>query len=281
MVCPQFVPHKIAILRTRSGYSESINSSERALVIKAVLFDMDGTLLNLNFSAFIATYAADMSRLLGEVARCNPAPLGVAGARSYLAMTKENRTDELLNGEVFVRTFEKLTGIPLADPAIHAVMDCYEQEVLPNRNTSFVHAKPASGGRAAIECAKDMGLVVALATNPAFTEACIHARMGWAEIEDADFAFISHTRNCTRLKPHAAYYQQFCDRLGVAPEECLMVGNDATKDLCRPSLGMPVAYVGKRPTRRAQWTGTMSELARELPALIGRLNDGMNKTLGA
>ena len=40
-------------------------------MLKAVLFDMDDTLLDINLSAFIAVYLRDMAQLLGDVGRKN------------------------------------------------------------------------------------------------------------------------------------------------------------------------------------------------------------------
>lgn len=67
--------------------------------------------------------------------------------------------------------------MPVADPAIADAISCYERTVLPRRRGGLVGARPMEGGIAAIERAREMGLAVALATNPSFSEDCIHARM--------------------------------------------------------------------------------------------------------
>ena len=55
-------------------------------MIKAVLFDLDDTLLDINFTAFMTRYVAGLSGLLGDISR-TPAPLmGVPFTRGYLAM---------------------------------------------------------------------------------------------------------------------------------------------------------------------------------------------------
>ena len=96
--------------------------------------------------------------------------------------------------------------------------------------------------------------------------------MGWAGIEDAPFLRVSHSGNSTRLKPKARYYEEFVSAIGLAPSECLMVGNDARRDFPRPDIGMRTAYVGHACPRRAVWCGRMSELADALPAIIDELN---------
>ena len=241
-------------------------------MIKAVLFDMDDTLLDINLTAFMTAYIADVSRILSQISGTPTLAFGGAWARAYLAIASEARPDGLTNLELFSATIERLTGVPMADPAITDAISYYEQNVLPRRRGGIVSAHPKEGGIAAIERARSMGLAVALATNPSFSEACIRTRMGWAHISDMPFARVSHMGNSTRLKPRARYYEEFVSSLGLAPEECLMVGNDAKRDFPRPDIGMPTAYVGHARPGRAAWSGPMSELADALPALVDRLN---------
>lgn len=241
-------------------------------MIKAVLFDMDATLLDINLTAFMGAYVADVSRILVRISGKPTLAFGGAWARGYLAIANEGRTDGLTNLELFSATVERLTGVPVADPAIADAISCYERTVLPRRRGGLVGARPMEGGIAAIERAREMGLAVALATNPSFSQDCIRVRMGWAGIADMPFARVSHMGNSTRLKPRARYYEEFVSALGLAPEECIMVGNDARRDFPHPDIGMPTAYVGHARPGRAAWSGRMSELADALPALVDRLN---------
>ena len=123
-----------------------------------------------------------------------------------------------------------------------------------------------------IEAARREGLVVALATNPSFTEAAIRTRMGWAGLTFDDFAYVSHSGNSCRVKPSARYYLDFCKKIGIGAHECLMVGNDAWRDFPTPDIGIEVAYVGRRRPKRAYWRGDMTLLAKELPSIVEGLN---------
>lgn len=241
-------------------------------MIKAVLFDMDDTLLDINLTAFMARYTADVSRMLAYI--CDKPTLAVARAcaRGYLAMDSKSRVDGLTNAELFSREVERICGVPLYEPAIMDAIACYETDVLPKRQGGVVQARPMPGGVEAIERVCDLGLTVALATNPCLTERCNRVRMAWGGFADAPFARISHLENSTRLKPSSRYYEEFVSSLGLAPHECLMVGNDAKRDFPRPDIGMPTAYVGHARPSRAVWSGRMSELADALPAIIDKLN---------
>ena len=242
-------------------------------MIRAVLFDLDDTLLRLNLTAFIVRYVAGASRLLGEAARTSPAALGVPFVRSLLAIDAQDRADSLTNEQLFNQTFQAASGIPLDDPVIHDLIDYYEREVVPGFAGGIVAARPVEGAREAIDAVWDEGLVCALATNPTFSLACDRARMEWAGVHVDDFALVSTISNSTRCKPSARYYQEFANQLGVRLEECLMVGNDAVRDLPRADCGLRIAYVGHARPKRAVWRGSMAELARELPDLVHRLNE--------
>lgn len=242
-------------------------------MIRAVLFDLDDTLLSLNLAGFIARYVAGASRLLASAARTSAVSLGVPYAKSFLALERAGRTDAMTNEELYNQTFYEATGIPLEDPAISDLIDCYEREVVPSFSDGIVRARPQRGSRAVVEATWSADLICALATNPTFSLACDRARMGWAGLYEEDFAAISTFSNSTRCKPCARYYQEFANRLGVRTEECLMVGNDATRDFARPDCGLRTAYVGHGRPSRAVWRGTLYELANTLPDLVERLND--------
>ena len=242
-------------------------------MIRAVLFDLDDTLLSLNLTAFIGRYVAGASRLLGQAARVSPVTLGMPFARSFMALEDARRSDSLSNEELFRSVFYQACGIPLGEPAVADLMDFYEQELVPDLGGGIVAARPQEGCREAVECVWRLGLTCALATNPTFSLACDKARMGWAGLYEDDFAAISTISNSHRCKPSAQYYQEFANSLGVRVEECLMVGNDASRDFARPDCGLRTAYVGHARPGRAVWRGSIAGLARELPELVRRLND--------
>ena len=241
-------------------------------VIKAVLFDLDDTLVRLNLSAFIARYVAGASRLLASAARTSPISLGGPYVRAFLAIDSQKRSDSLTNEQLFNRVFFESTGIPLDDPAIADLVTYYESGIVPGFSGGIVSARPVPGARKAIDAVHDLGLVCALATNPTFSLACDRARMGWAGVSEKDFALVSTYSNSTRCKPSTRYYQEFANQLGVSLEECLMVGNDAVRDIVRDGCGLRSAYVGHGRPGGAVWRGPMERLARELPALVASLD---------
>ena len=92
----------------------------------------------------------------------------------------------------------------------------------------------------AVHTVKEMGLRVALATNPICPTVATENRIRWAGLEPEDFELHTTYENIGSCKPNPDYYREIAARLGVRPEECLMVGNDVTEDMVAQSIGMQV-----------------------------------------
>lgn len=110
--------------------------------------------------------------------------------------------------------------------------------------TDFAHVQDVCGftPKAAemVATLKRMGFRVALATNPIFPSVATESRIRWAGLQPEDFELYTTYENCRFCKPNPEYYRDILTQLQLAPEECLMVGNDATDDLAADTLGIPV-----------------------------------------
>ena len=90
----------------------------------------------------------------------------------------------------------------------------------------------------AVHSVKEMGLRVALATNPIFPAVATESRIRWAGLEPEDFELYTTYENIGFCKPNPDYYLEIAKRLGVRPEQCLMVGNDVTEDMVAKTIGI-------------------------------------------
>ena len=90
----------------------------------------------------------------------------------------------------------------------------------------------------AVHSVKEMGLRVALATNPIFPAFATESRIRWAGLEPEDFELYTTYENIGFCKPNPDYYLEIAKRLGVRPEQCLMVGNDVTEDMVAKTIGI-------------------------------------------
>lgn len=230
-------------------------------MLKAVVFDMDDTLLDINLSAFIAVIARDESNILAQIGRKNPLSMFAVYTAAMLEINREGRDGALTNRELFDSIIHRRGGVALADPVIAEALAYYERELLPSRNDAIIAAKPMPGAQKALEAVAQRGLRCALFTNPSFSRTCIECRMKWAGIADAPFELVTVMENSHWCKPSAEYYREGIAALGLAPEEVLMVGNDPKRDFPVPDFGLQTAYVGRGTPVRATWCGRMADFA--------------------
>lgn len=234
-------------------------------VLKAVVFDMDETLLDINLNAFIALYGRDYTELLAKIGRANTMATAarLGGILLDINANRRRGTDNRTNGAFFRSEVARRCDVRLDDPLIADAFEYYEREILPLKNNAAIGARPREGALEALEVVTAHGLRTALLTNPSFTRAGIECRMGWGHLMDAPFELVTHMDNSTRCKPDPTYYLECLEKMGLEPHEVLMVGNDPKRDFPSPSCGIQTAYVGRGKPERATWCGSMMDFAIE------------------
>ena len=200
--------------------------------LTTVLFDLDGTLLPMDTDAFVRLYAGLMGKKLVPLGY-DPDALLKAIWGGITAMVRNDGTR--LNREVFWDAFRAVFG-EKADRDRAEIDDFYR--------THFPGVRASCGftpmAKAAVEKCGALGLRVALATNPVFPAAATYQRIGWAGLTPEDFELVTTYENSSSCKPNLLYYKEVMEKLGVQPEECLMVGNDVVEDMVARKLGMRV-----------------------------------------
>ena len=242
-------------------------------MLKAVVFDMDDTLLSINLSAFCWVFLRDEVNLLASIARRSPLGLFTPFSGAYLAMFDAKRADDLTNRAYFDAEIERRCGVPLADPVIADAFEFFEREVLPHCNDHVIGARPRAGAHQAVELLLERGMRIALLTNPSFSHSCIECRMAWGDMLDMPFELVTCMENSTRCKPSPRYYLEAIGALGLEPEEVLMVGNDPKRDFPVPDCGIQTAYVGIGSPDRALWSGSMEAFAAQFDLIEERFNE--------
>lgn len=160
------------------------------------------------------------------------------------------------NQTVFVEAFRENSGVDIEQH--WDVFDAFYEDVFPGLG---VNLGPRSGAHDAWNTALEHDLVVAVATNPIFPARAIEHRLAWARIDRERASAITSYEMMTASKPHAEYYRQVAQMLGVDPSECLMVGDDAQLDMPAADIGMKTFYVGNDPDAVADYRGDMSDVA--------------------
>jgi len=235
-------------------------------VLSAVLFDLDGTLLDIELDSFLRDYFAVLGPVVAEVLGHEPSDQ--TGLRAVVSATECMTGAHVgqTNRDAFNAEFERITGVDLNTPRHEVVFNRFYTETFP---TLRAEIGPRTGAIEAVEAALRLGLKVAIATNPIFPLSAVEERMRWAGLEGLGVHAVTAYENMHATKPHAAYYLQTAEMLGVDPRACLMVGDDRVLDMSAADIGMRTFYVGNGPTPACDWSGTLVELA----GLLTRLSD--------
>jgi FMN phosphatase YigB (HAD superfamily) len=201
-------------------------------VFKAILFDLDDTLLGNSMDTFIPAYFQALTRYVAEW--IPPERLISELLRCTRAMDANDGTGPT-NEECFAAVFFPALGY---DPdELRPVFDQFYVEEFPKLRGL---TRPRPEARPLVEWAFERGLQVAIATNPLFPRSPIEQRLAWAgvPVTEFDYALVTCYENMHATKSHPAYYREILARLGRRPGECLMVGDDWERDI------VPCAAVG-------------------------------------
>jgi FMN phosphatase YigB (HAD superfamily) len=200
--------------------------------VKVVLFDLDGTLLPMDQEDFIKAYFGGLAKMLAGIGY-DPEKLVNAIWACTGAMIKNN--GEGTNEETFWRNFEGFFGEKVRED------EPYFEEFY---HTDFQKVADVCGfapqAAEVIGALQKAGIRRALATNPLFPAIATHSRIRWAGMQPEDFELVTTYENSSYCKPNLKYYEEVLAKIGVAPEECLMVGNDVGEDMITERLGMKV-----------------------------------------
>ncbi len=198
--------------------------------IKAVLFDLDGTLLPMDLSVFVKGYFSSLTKAMSERG-FDQKRFSKALLAGVDAMMKND--GKCTNEDMFWQTFETVYG-----------EDARSREPLFNEfyNGDFQKLKSLCAvipeAAESVRKIRDMGYRVVLATNPVFPPIATESRIRWAGLEPSDFEFYTNYTNASFAKPNVNYYLEIADKMGLNPSECLMVGNDTDDDMVAEKVGM-------------------------------------------
>ena len=219
-------------VRTNVGSIPNDKYAEKGLnMLKAVLCDLDGTLLPMDQDAFTNLYFNLMAETM-EPHGYDRESLIKTIWKGTGAMVQNDGL--LTNEEVFWKYFT----------AQYPQRDIEADKPLFNAFYSTVFQKaiqacsPCAEANALIKSLKKHNIRVVLATNPLFPSVATFTRIGWAGLDRNDFEYVSTYENSHFCKPNSCYYDEILKKLSLKAEECVMVGNDAEEDTAASVLGV-------------------------------------------
>jgi len=195
---------------------------------KAVLFDLDNTLILYEEQKFLQVYFASLAGAFSDIIPPDSLPERVL--MSTIALSSNDGT--LSNADYFMNTF--------LDPGSDRV-------AVWNRFLEFYHNEYRSllpevripeGIETLLQKLRDRNIKIVLATNPIYPRAAYAHRLTWAGLTLGDFDVITDIQNSHFVKPNAGYFTAIAESLSLPASSCLMVGNDPVYDVAAKAVGM-------------------------------------------
>ena len=188
-----------------------------------VLFDLDNTLLNTNFGAFLPAYFVGLGQTLADYG----SQQRIVDQIHYAVgkMTANQDPSKLLK-QVFAENFYPPLGTS-EEKCRERLADFYS-DAYP-KLASHVKVKPEA--HSLVQWCKSQGFRLAITTNPLFPETATRQRIFWAGLDPDDFHFFSSYDTFHFTKPNLRYYAEAIGRLGWPEGPIVMVGDDLTLDV--------------------------------------------------
>ncbi len=229
--------------------------------IQAVLFDLDGTLLDHDMVRdFLPPYLEALAINLAHLAPPQKLVDGIMAGSAAITVNDGTRTNEA----AFAAVFYPFIGVPreVMEPAL---LQFYTHEFPKLR--PFARRKPEA--RQVVQAAFDLGYAIVIATNPYFPAIATQHRMAWAGVDNLPYRKVTSYENSHFAKPDLRYYTEILDELGCAPEEALVVGDEsmdmvAAQTGCRTFLVPGRATDMQNITPEPTYQGTLEDVGKLL-----------------
>lgn len=233
--------------------------------VRALLFDLDGTLLGNDTETFLQHYVPALARVAGR--QVPPERFVQQLLRATTAMI-DSPDPNATNEEVFAAAFYEPLGLDRAgwEPRFAR----FYAEDYPGLRR-LTHVRPAA--RRVLDLAVARGYQLVVATNPVFPRVALVERLRWAEVADYPWDLITDYETMHHCKPSVGYYREIAALIGRRPDQCLMIGNDVEEDMVAGRTGMLTfletsQLIQRRPgPSGADFVGALEDLCQLLLAV--------------
>ena len=234
-------------------------------MIKAVFFDLDGTLLPMDEDLFTKIYIGNMAnKFAGSELSAEKLPNGILLGLKAMFKNPGDRTNE----EVFWEAFDGYMG-KNHEPFVPMFNEYYAND--------FICAKQGCGYNPAakeiIDLCHDKQIRCILATNPIFPHMATYQRIQWAGLNVDDFELVTTYEDSHGCKPNPVYYKEILEKCNLKPEEVIMIGNDTKEDFASTLIGIPMILAtdtvkGDAESIDCLFKGTLAEIKTYLETIL-------------
>lgn len=220
-------------------------------MLKAVLFDLDNTLIHFDEVDFFRVYIPKVSMAFSDIM-----PPEMMVERLLLSTQALVTNDgQMSNVEHFLNSFSQ--GYEEYREEIwERFIRFYETEF--DQLRALISVPP--GVRDIFVRLREAGLKAVIASNPIWPQLVQMKRLSWAGLGDWSFDLVTGIENMSYCKPRIEYYHEICQKIDEKPDVCLMVGNDPVNDLVVAETGMKTFLI----TDRSESDGPELELSESI-----------------
>ena len=199
-------------------------------MIKAIFFDLDGTLLPMDQDKFVNAYMTLLAKKASKYGYESDLLIKTIwqGTKKMLANDGSKKNEEIF-WDVFTLVYGKEA---LKDKNIFDEFYYNEFQLAKDRCGYNKLAKEV------VDKVKEKGYKLVLATNPVFPAVATESRIKWAGVNPNDFDIYTTYENSYHSKPNLEYYKDLLRLIDCDANECVMIGNDVDEDMIAESLGM-------------------------------------------
>lgn len=191
-------------------------------MLKAIFFDLDGTLLPLNEEEFTKYYFSLLTKKAKPYGYDSEKLIDTIWKGTYLMYQNDGKkTNEEVFWDYFASVFgkESLNDKVIFDDfyvnEFKGAKACCKENPLAKKIVSFCY---------------ENHLLPFLTTNPIFPRAGQSTRMSFLGLKEEDFKYVSYYENSSYCKPNPMYFLDILNKFNLKPEEVIVFGNNTYED---------------------------------------------------
>ncbi|MHA1912384.1 MAG: HAD family hydrolase [Candidatus Kariarchaeaceae archaeon] len=214
-----------------SDFSLTINGTKQP--IDAILFDLDGTLIDLQEKDLVRHYLKLIAAFFAENGYPSDSSEIPAKILESTDVMLEDTNPETTTIEAFMEHFSESVG-----HESEYLMSLFDRFYIEKFDLVKHYAKPIPEIDSIIKKCQQLNLKLIVATNPVFPETPVLKRIKWGGLDKVNWSLITTGEIMPVCKPHSLYFEKISEMIDVVPSRCLFVGNDAYFDMAAKKVGM-------------------------------------------
>lgn len=198
---------------------------------EAILFDVDGTLLSISGREMMKEYLGRLAKYFDPLT--DGQGMAIVQTVQLASAAMEKNPGGKSNEQLFWEIFEQHSDFKRA--ALEPQLEIFYAKEFPKVG----HLAGDNGVMPeVVKILAQKGYPLAVATNPVFPLTANKARLAWAKVDAAPWQEITSFEHYSHCKPDPRFFAEICERLGVRPQNCLMIGNGLIDDVAAVQAGL-------------------------------------------